>query len=87
MFPYLQMGWPGFPSGHSNVTHLLERETAISSETPTPQCSLYRHFIRLHSVDGPGELFNRATMLADLGNPKIALVSIAQLGSPGSMPS
>lgn len=29
--------------------------TVISYETPTPQCSLCRHFIR-HSVDRPGEL-------------------------------
>jgi hypothetical protein len=55
--------------------------TVISCETLTPQCSLCRHFI-YHSVDGARRAFNPAAILADPGNQKIVLGSMAHLGSP-----
>ena len=55
--------------------------TVISCETPTPQCSLCRHFIR-HSVDRPGELSISQPYWLILETKKIVLGSMTQLGSP-----
>jgi hypothetical protein len=59
--------------------------TVISCETPTPQCSLCRHFIR-HSVDGPGEMSIPQPYWLIL-EPKNRAGVYGSIGESGSMPS
>jgi hypothetical protein len=59
--------------------------TVISCETPTPQCSLCRNFIR-HSVDGPGELSIPQSYWLFLETEKLCWV-YGSIWESGSMPS